>query len=233
MRKMKYAIAFITCLVSAGVSKAQSFESPYAISLGAGITTTYGDLKKRISRPAVKLNFDRNITPYISAGFEAQAGNLASGSRTVSSESEGLYSQSSFFAANANFRFGLGQLLNMESRNSFNRFIGGFYIGGGIGLISAKIRSIDRVYPGPVLTGPVNGKVIDNNTGLAVPISIGMNFNFRSRLGLNINYQHTLTQGEALDGYDFSVASNNNNDAYSLLSLSLRYYIGEGYVRYR
>lgn len=196
----------------------------FALAIGGGVTHTFGDLKTTVFKPAARLNFDYNIGHYISTGIEAQVGMLASGSETISAKSEGLYSESNFYAVNANIRAGLGSVID-ESASGFAKFASGIYVGAGLGIYSGEIQSITTHYPSD--NKPIKGTIIYETTEMVFPVNLGLNIDLPVyRLAANINYQYNFTTEDALDGYIFYVNSNNDNDAYGFLSVALRYYFG-------
>jgi hypothetical protein len=191
--KLKVAIlcAGIACLSQNTQAQIQYIPAgvhPFSISLGGGVTTTFGDLNKKVFRPAARGNFDYNITPHIATGIELQYGGLASGAPDAG---EGLYSKSSFWAANANIRLALGQFMPANERG-FKQFLGGIYLGTGVGIVSSEVKEIVAYYPADGT--PIKGKIIDEAMELAVPVNIGLNIELPAyRLGANINYQHNTT----------------------------------------
>lgn len=230
MKKNIFIFIFIISTVqiaSAQIRYIPAGAHPFSISLGGGVTTTFGDLNRKVFKPALRGNLDYNITHFISAGIEGQYGSIAGGTHEVGGRSEGLYSESKFYAVNANIRAGLGEVISKAALRKVSQFVSGLYIGTGIGIVNAEVTEIVRNYPGPVLTGPINGNVIEEANEVLIPINIGLNIELPVyRLSANINLQYNQTFSETLDGYDFDVSSNKSNDAYSMASIVLRYYLG-------
>lgn len=192
-----------------------------SFTLGGGVTNLYGDLKTRVFKPAARGNFDYNFTPFISAGVEGQYGLFAGGNLDVSGKDGGLYSESNYWAVMANVRAALGQLLPVPE-NKFSELIGGIYLGSGVGYVKSDIRSIkNNTF---VMS---NGSIRYNTGDVIIPINLGINADLPVyRMGINLNFQYNIGTSDALDGYDFHVRSNTDNDAYSFVSLAIRYYFG-------
>jgi len=185
---------------------------PFSIGFGAGFTTLYGDLEKNLHMPAYKGNLDYNITPYVSAGIEGQYGKMAQGYKTEG----GTYSEIHFYTANANIRAGLGQAL--KPTNNFTQFISGLYIGSGVGYINSQVDKISTLFSADEYL---------KNQAVVVPINLGINEDLPIyKVVINLNYQYDVAFNDILDGYKPNVAANKNNDAYSLLSLSVKYCFG-------
>lgn len=192
-----------------------------SLSLGGGVTNLFGDLQTKVFKPAARGNFDYNFTPFISAGVEGQYGLLAGGSTAATSKDAGLYSESTYWAVMANVRAGLGQILPTPE-NKFSELVGGIYLGTGIGYAKGDIKKIINS------TFVMNNGTIRYDAGdVIIPINLGINADLPVyRLGINLNFQYNVGTSDALDGYDFHLSSNTDNDAYSFVSLAVRYYFG-------
>lgn len=228
---MKFIKVLLMIIVagSAGICKAQyahttTNENRMSLTLGAGITTLYGDLETKRPRAAFRGNLDYNITPFISAGIEGQFGRLSEGDEDIHGVSEGLYMESNYSTVQANARLSAGQFMG-EQEKTFNQLLGGIYIGSGVGFISNNVGTIIDTYG--ITKGPIKGTITIKTTELIVPVNIGINYNLPiNGLALNLNYQYNMTMGENLDGYNFTVNNNKKNDVYSFLSFAIRYYFG-------
>lgn len=225
---MKYKVFTLSILfvAAAYIGRAQIQYIPASIhrlslTVGGGVTNLYGDLKTKVFKPAARGNFDYNFTPFISAGVEGQYGMLAGGDLNVSGKDGGLYSESNFWAVMANVRAGLGQILPVP-QNKFSELVGGIYIGTGIGYVKSDVRSIKN--NSFVMN---NGSIRYDAGDVIIPINLGINADLPVyRLGINLNFQYNIGTSDALDGYDFHVRTNTDNDAYSFVSLAVRYYFG-------
>lgn len=228
--KLKYLLLCVGLLASApAFSQIQYIPAAvhrFSIGLGGGITTLYGDLQKpKVICPAGKLNLDYNFTPFISAGIEGQYGKFAGGDAAPNGETFGLYSESNFIAVNANARLAVGQFLPVPD-TKFQEILGGIYLGAGIGYINSEIQELSRAYSYAGNTQLV-GTFHNEAEEIVIPLNAGLNFDLPVyRMGININYQYNLSTTEALDGYDVSILSNNDNDAYSFISVSVKYFFG-------
>lgn len=230
---MKSKITFIAVILSALTTTlfAQRHFMPAAshrlcLSVGGGTTMMFGDLKKKVIKPAFKGNFDYNFTPFISAGVEVQAGSLAGGDKDVNGTTSGLYSHSKYTAANANIRLSLGQFFP-ETQNKFANFIGGAYLGSGMGYIRSNAKMLVRKYS--YSDGALPGTFHQQASEIIVPVNVGINMDLSYHIALNLNYQHNFTSSEALDGYDIDIKSNKRDDSYGMISIGLRFYFGDIY----
>lgn len=225
--KRIYLLILTVMLALPGMAQIQYIPASihwFSVSAGGGVTMLYGDLSKKVLMPAGKINFDYNFTPYISAGIEGQVGKLAEGDPDPQSEQFGLYSENSYFAFNANARLAIGQFLPTPE-NGFAELLGGIYAGAGIGYISSENKQLVRSYS--YTSNFLQGNFYTESEGIVYPLNFGVNYDLPVyRLGINLNFQYTFTGSEELDGYDIAVLNNNDNDAYSLISLSVRYFFG-------
>lgn len=196
----------------------------FSISLGGGMTALFGDLKPKVFKPAARGNIDYNFTPFISAGIEGQYGTFAGGDIEPAGKTTGLYSQSNYYAVNANVRLGVGQFLPTPE-NRFSELLGGIYLGSGIGYVSSEVTTLVKKYP--YSSTPLTGTFYVEANEILIPINLGVNMDLPVyRLGANLNFQYNITMSEALDGYDVNILSNNDNDGYGMVSLAIRYYFG-------
>ncbi len=227
MKTRTLLVALLT--LSTATAKAQYNMAPananrFSLTVGAGVTTLYGDLKTKQARIGYRGNLDYNFTPFISAGVEAQFGKLAEGDKTVTQATEGLFMESNYSAVNVNARLALGQFLGATDEDKLKEIAGGLYVGTGIGFISGNVSTIVTEYG--YTKGPIKGTTTLKTSEVIIPINVGLNVNLTKELAGNLNLQYNMSQGETLDGYNFNVNANQKNDVYSFISVGIRYYFG-------
>ena len=215
----------LTIMCTAQIQYIPAAAHRFDVGIGGGVTTLFGDLPKKVLKPAACANFDYNFSPYFSIGLQGQIGSLAEGNRDIYSSSLGLYSETKFKAANINVRAALGLLLP-KPENRLQDFIHNIYIGAGAGWVSSKIDNIVTTYA-TLNDQPISGTVTYETSELIIPVNAGVDMDLPVYgLGINLNLQYNFTRSEALDGYDFFIGANKHSDGYGMASISLKYYFG-------
>lgn len=121
----------------------------------------------------------------------------------------------------------LGQFLKPDFRVA-HYFLYNIYAGTGVGFIMSNISEPNA------LSHNKYGGITYQGTDVTLPVNLGFNFKISSYLypdspvTINVNMQHNFTFTEMLDGYDTSFAANRYKDAFSSLSVGLKYNFGEG-----
>lgn len=207
----------------------------YKIGVGAGLGTTisYADVDENSQSYAGYIMADYNLTAFITAGLEFQAGQIKGGDIITNPHNRQF--KNNFKALTLNSKIAIGQFFNYE-RNNFLNVIKGLYLGVGLGSIQNNMKYIVRYKPNTEAQYPPLGYKFpgdDKSTNLLMPVNLGMNFYFKDRNDelryiFNVNYQGNLTFGEGLDGYDdpLSIFKNKAPDIYSFLSMGIKYNFG-------
>ena len=204
-----------------------------AVGGGFGATVSYADVRENSQSFGGYITGDYNLTAFITAGLELQAGQIKGGDIITNPHNRQF--KNGYKAFSLNGRVALGQFIDYY-RHDFLSVIKGAYVGIGIGAISNKMTYIVRYKPNTELTNPPNGYLFPGktkSTNLLIPVNLGMNFYFKDgydqlRYIVNFNYQGNLTFGEGLDGYDDPMAKFENQapDIYTLFSVGLKYNFG-------
>ncbi|MES2651638.1 MAG: hypothetical protein V4663_07855 [Bacteroidota bacterium] len=212
---LRVSFAFILCACLATPSSAQYNFYKYSFGVGTGITLPFADTDQLI-----KLSFANHIstnyyfTPYISAGVEAQFGEMAGGIK-----GQGNFSNT-FMLINWNAKMHLGQFYDRFDRlNSLYWLARGLYAGAGVGFIRNNVTAFN--YNGVDISGV--------NHGILFPFNVGLNlylpdFYERDRWEFNFNMQFVIPLEDKLDG---NINPNSNfNDVYNYFSVGVRYKFG-------
>jgi hypothetical protein len=227
--KRKLGLLIATGMIACFSTKAQVQYIPYAahryaVTVAGGATALFGDLDKTKIKPALRLNLDYNITPYISTGLEGQIGGLGA---TGSGAFKGFETKNNYMAANFNIRCGIGQFTDKRVTGAKKAF-GGIYGGIGIGFIKSNVSGLSTKFR--------NGtKITDSKIDemeLVIPVNAGWNIELPQMkwihdMVLNFNLQYNFVQGEYIDGYNFSKQKESHNDGYMLFSIGLRHNFGK------
>lgn len=180
------------------------------------------------------LSYDTYLTPFIYGGLEAQAGTLKGGDRLTNAHRREF--KNNYVTGLVTVKLALGEFLNYRRPGMLNK-IKGLYVGSGLGMIRNKLIYVTRIkddgsyyrFPGT-----------KNSFNLVLPLMTGLTFNFEDGWGetryiVGLGYQMNVTFGEGMDGFNDPPAKfeNNNNDMYSLATLSLKYCFGRHGVFYK
>lgn len=202
----------------------------YSIGFGVGSSKMYGDWEYSNPQPVYLGYFEKNVTPTISTGWTISVGDLSS--RDIFS---GLRSFNHFTSVDQHITFEVATLFGLAYRDFYDyyllRLLGGFYVGGGLGIINNDIKRIapwDNNLPGSIQDG--NPGVLKNSTALYVPFNVGYNL-YIPRLWIfkgcafNFNYQYSMTMSDWVDGYYPNIPANKKNDVYTVASVGFRFYV--------
>ena len=226
---------FITLLILPFTNLVFGQVNFYKIGVGAGLGTTisYADVRENSQSYAGYITADYNLTAFVTAGLEFQAGQIKGGDIITNPHNRQF--KNNFKALTVNGKVAIGQFFNYE-RNNFLNAIKGLYFGVGLGAIQNNMKYIVRYKPNTEAQYPPLGYKFpgdDKSTNILMPVNLGMNFYFKDgndqlRYIFNVNYQGNLTFGEGLDGYNdqMAVFRNEAPDIYSFLSVGIKYNFG-------
>ncbi|WP_316769833.1 hypothetical protein [Pedobacter frigiditerrae] len=230
---MKKAILTILLLLSALIGFSQINFYKFAVGAGFGTNISYADVRENSQGYSGHITADYNLTPFLTAGLEFQAGQIRGGNVITNPHNRQFKNNYKGFSLNG--RVALGQFVGYY-RQSFLSAIKGLYVGVGLGAISNKMSYIVRYKPNTQATNPPLGYLFpgkDKSVNLLMPLNLGMNFYFKDRDDqlryiVNINYQGNLTFGEGLDGYNDPMVKFENDapDMYTVFSVGVKYNFG-------
>jgi hypothetical protein len=225
----KYILIFVFASASL-VAKAQSGFNYYEWGVGAGasIVRPYADLKKQYNDLAFNINFTYNYSPYVPIALELQLGTLRGGNDAISLDKDTRKFNNKYKALILRGDLMAGEIIDYVD-NDFLNAIKDFYIGSGIGAISNNVKVnryslIDPTYKFP-------GK--DKSVELLIPLRFGYEFKLydaydQNSFNISITYQHNITFGEGLDGYNDPPEKFKNNalDQYAQVTVGFKYNFG-------
>ena len=230
--RLKIIFLAVPLLMFAKFSNAQSnyFKWDYGINVGPNYSKT--DVYKGSWGYTIAGTIDHHLTPFVTAGLEAQYGMVQGGDIVTDPHNRQFVNQ--YTAVNFNMKFALGEFINYN-KTDFLYNIKGLYIGSGIGAIKNKITDVVRYKPSWAAFdpgyGPFPGE--DKSTNLWVPVNLGINFYINDGWGyvryvINVNAQSNFTFGEGLDGYNDPATKfkNYDPDTYNVYSIGFKYYFG-------
>lgn len=223
MNKNIYILFSLVLIFAFSKANAQ-FSKPVSIGFGGGGTILHGDLRNKPVSYAGHLEVDYLITPYISAGVHGEMGRLKG------DDFYGRDTDNKYYTVNANIKVRAGQFLGnpdnysyfILSDNSFMSFLSNVYLGAGLGFISNDITA-HRRYSGMEVVPSYDG--VDKSNEMIIPLSIGVDIPLGQSLygptwAINLNYQHSLSTGDNLDGYEHEYSK--YNDHYGYFSLGVK-----------
>ncbi len=201
----------------------------FSIGIGYGVAKLYGDFygKPQTAIPWADVNY--NITPYLCAGIQLQAGKLVTGGLDVTNKANGFYTTNTYQSAAANVRLSLGAFLVNQPQSVVLDIISGIYGGAGIGIMNNTIKPSER--GGLDQTALLRGAVKTDAHTANIPVNVGIDVNVPQILGynglqVNVNYQYNYCQSDNIDGYDPQVPFNKHYDTYTYISAGLRFNFG-------
>lgn len=207
----------------------------YKLSGGAGFGATYAyaDLEEKAYSYGGYAELNWNLTLFVSAGLEVQAGRLLGGNILTNAHNREFIND--YKAISFNVKGALGEVIDY-SRSDLLNAIKGLYAGIGLGAIRNNLTYVVRYKPNTETQYPPLGYRFpgeEKTTNLLMPVNVGINFLINDNYGdvrytLNLNYQTNFTFGEGLDGYNDPTGAFKNNapDLYSLLSVGIKYHFG-------
>jgi hypothetical protein len=155
-----------------------------------------------------------------------QTGKLQGGDSTK--DALGRQFSNSFAAFYFRAQLQMGEIIDYSASPAANAFKN-FYISSGIGYIVNHLQVHRESLTIPVVYTPG----LDNSYEIAIPLRIGYEFKVfndygEPRFRIDIAYQKNFVLGDELDG----LLANKNNDAYSQITIGLKYALGS-FVSYR
>jgi hypothetical protein len=226
MNKIRYnAILLLVTLASTAVhaqnmisSSVQEAPPKFALSVNAGVTFSYTDVKPQKNALVVGVGGAFFATPYLHVNLDVQKGWLKGGEKINASGIMG--SDNSFYSGTLTARF-LPLCLIKYNTNAAIHFFSGVYGGVGVGYMSNTVKSNMIISPDYGSLGNYSGG------NLMIPIEAGINIPLtqmaHSRVLLNLNYRVNLCMSDKIDGYVPIVEANKKNDAYNTLTAGIVY----------
>jgi len=202
--------------------------SQYDVGVAAGINTVHGDAETFTTTPSVHFNFNYNVSPFVNYVFEIQAGQLKGGDSltTVS----GRQFSNSFTSVMARVQVQAGEIIDY-SQSQMGNALKNFYISTGIGFVINHITNINRY---SILTPGFYTPGSNNSNELLIPARIGYEFKVFNKFDqpsfkIDLGYQYNFILGDGLDGYTVG----KNNDAYSQITIGVKFAVGSSTPAYR
>jgi hypothetical protein len=200
------------------ISKAQSGDNyaQYDIGLAGSYNSVTSDAQTAKSTITPALTFSYNQTPFINYILEIQAGKLEGGDSTK--DALGRQFVNNFAAFYFRAQLQMGEIIDYAQSPAANAFKN-FYVSSGIGYLINHMTNIHQAS----LTMPV----VYNSTEIVIPLRVGYEFKIfndygEPRFRIDIAYQKNFVLGDELDGF----VVNKNNDAYSQITIGLKYSLG-------
>jgi hypothetical protein len=200
----------------------------YGIGVSVSSNKAYADLKKQDSNQSYAVTFNYFYTPYVPIGLEMQFGTLSGGGNTVNLDKDTRRYENSYKALILHLDVQLGELINYQG-NTFLNIAKNFYGGIGFGGIMNDVNTNRYSLLDPTYRFPG----VDKSINLIVPLRFGYEFKFyndydQPNIRLDIGYQHNLTFGEGIDGYDDPSTHFKNNalDQYRQITVGIKVNFG-------
>lgn len=219
---VKTIILFLMMCFTTLVSKAQSGDNytQYDIGLAGSYNSVTSDAQTAKSTITPALTFNYNQTPFINYILEIQIGKLEGGDSTK--DALGRQFVNNFAAFYFRAQLQMGEIIDYSSSPAANAFKN-FYVSSGIGYIVNHLNVNRESLTIPVVYTPG----LDNSYEIAIPLRIGYEFKIfndygESKFKIDIAYQKNFVLGDELDG----LLANKNNDAYSQITIGLKYSLG-------
>jgi hypothetical protein len=227
---LKKYILLVAVVFAFGKAQAQSGYNynSFGIGAGAGLVHPLADLKKGFSNQAYHGDFTYYYNPYMPIVLEFQVGKLRGGGNTVAEDKDTRKFENKYKVLMLHLNYQLGDAIDYY-RSDFLNIIKNFYGGIGVGAMFNNVNTnrfslIDQGYQFP-------GK--DKTVNLVVPVRFGYEFKIFDyygvpKFGIDIGYQHNVTFGEGLDGYEDPTSKFKNNapDQYRQITIGLKYNFG-------
>jgi len=228
--KTIFVSLFFVLITGSIFAQSNYFKLSYGFGIGAN--HSYTDVKKGGTGYTAYGVFDVHVTPYVTAGLEAQYGMVHGGDIVTDPHNREFINK--YTSVTANLKFMLGEVIRYE-RSDFLYNIRGLYVGLGVGVINNKMDDIVRYKPSWAAYdpgyGPFPGK--DKGLNLVTPVNLGFNYFINDGYGylryiVTINAQSNITYGEGLDGYDDPSRNFENNapDIFNTYTIGFRYMFG-------
>jgi hypothetical protein len=200
----------------------------FGFGIGASYNHPLADLKKAYSDLGYNANFTYYYNPYVPIVVEFQMGKLRGGGNTVAEDKDTRRFENKYKALILRVDYQLGDAIDYY-RSGFLNILKNFYGGIGVGAMFNNVDAnrfslIDIGYQFPGKQKTVN---------IVVPIRFGYEFKIFDyygvpKFGIDIGYQHNVTFGEGLDGYEDPTSKFKNNapDQYRQITIGFKYNFG-------
>jgi hypothetical protein len=227
---LKKYILLIAATFACFAAKAQggyNYNS-FGFGIGGGIVHSLADLKKGYNDKAFNANLTYYYSPYVPIVLEFQIGKLRGGGDEVAVDKDTRKFENKYKALMLHVDYQLGDAIDYY-RSDFLNIIKNFYGGIGVGAIFNDVKNnryslLDQTYRFP-------GK--DKSVNVIVPLRFGYEFKIYDyygvpKFGIDIGYQHYVTFGEGLDGYEDPTSRFKNNapDQYRHITIGFKYNFG-------
>lgn len=228
---MKKYLLFIVLALAFYKGKAQGSlnYAMYGVGVSVSENHPYADLRREYNNKSFAITANYFYTPYVPIGLEFQFGKLSGGGNTLALDKDLRRYVNNYKALILHMDVQLGEVISYE-RNDFLNIVKNFYAGSGVGGIYNKV-DVNRTQAGsnPLYTFP--GK--DSGVNFIVPLRFGYEFKFynaydQPNIRLDIGYQHNLTFGEGIDGYNDPSTKFKNNalDQYRQITIGIKVNLG-------
>jgi hypothetical protein len=207
----------------------------YGIGVSASVNRPFADTKRADNNKSFAVTANYFYTPYVPIGLEFQFGTLSGGGRTTDLDAYGRIYKNNYKALLLHMDVQLGEVIDYQ-RNTFLNIVKNFYAGAGVGGIYNKMGDIQRsnLIPGNGAIGEPHGfEGADSGVNFIIPLRFGYEFKFynaydQPNVRLDIGYQHNLTFGEGLDGYNDPPTKFKNNalDQYRQITIGIKVNLG-------
>ena len=227
---LKKYILLVAVTFASFMAKAQGGYNYNSFGFGVGASYNHplADLKKGYSDLGYNANFTYYYNPYVPVVLEFQMGKLRGGGNTVAEDKDTRRFENKYKALILHVDYQLGDAIDYY-RSGFLNILKNFYGGIGVGAMFNNVDAnrfslIDQGYQFPGKQKTVN---------LVVPIRFGYEFKIFDyygvpKFGIDIGYQHNVTFGEGLDGYEDPTSKFKNNapDQYRQITIGFKYNFG-------
>ena len=206
--------------------------SGFALGVGVGVATMYGDLNNHIPTVGARIGLAKHVTNSLMIGIEYYGGTLKS-EESPNGWTTGLKSASTFYSFDLNAKVSLGVLFS-NTETPFSRAMSSFYIGSGIGYVNTRITSItETLNTKKPLDTSLHKAIKKQDAQPYLPLNIGYRHQLANFLGTHktqimVNLNTSFTYSDYIDGYNLSNISTANksnrfNDVYSVFTVGLSF----------
>ena len=227
---MKKYILLIAVTVAALAAKAQGGYNYDSFGFGVGVSglRPHADLKKEYDDIGYHADFTFYYNPYIPVVLEFQVGKLRGGGDSRAVDKDTRKFENNYKAILLHIDYQLGDAIDYE-RNDFLKIVKNFYVGVGAGFIFNNVQTNRYSLIDPTYRFPGT----DQSVNFSVPLRVGYEFKIFDfygvpKFGITLGYEHNITFGEGLDGYNDPVSKFKNNapDQYRQVTIGLKYNFG-------
>ena len=235
----KFILFFVISLTTVAAKAQGGYDySKLGLGVGVGYGRAFADTKRQDYHPSFNFGLIYNYEPYIPIALEFQFGTLSGGGRTIDKDPYGRIYKNNYKALILHADLQAGAIMDY-SNSDFLNMLKNFYVGTGIGAINNKMVDIQRtnLYPQHAPIGDTYGfEGKDKSTNLLIPLRFGYEFKIfdaydEPSFTITLGYQHNITFGEGLDGYndDPDKFKNNSPDQYGMFTIGFKYsFLGSG-----